>query len=185
MTARGPCVLPADIGTVASVRRSFCVAAGTVLQSQDGDDPFPGPVVALFRDGRGSGAGLFPLRQQRVPGEEVVEGLPVALRNGNVLPAEDDAVALDGADLCRLHDVGAVHADEAVGGQLLLERLEAHEREHRARFTLEMDLHVVLQPLDVEILSCVLHFFCSLNINTLHSYFCLDYAIFVPNLSRE
>lgn len=38
---------------------------------------------------------------------------------------------------------------------------------------------------EYEILSCILYFFCSLNINTLHSYFCLDCAIFVPILSRE
>ena len=38
---------------------------------------------------------------------------------------------------------------------------------------------------EYEILSRVLYFFCSLNINILHYRFCLDCAIFVPNLSRE
>ena len=38
---------------------------------------------------------------------------------------------------------------------------------------------------EYEILSCVSHFFCSLNISILYLYFCPDCAIFVPNLSRE
>lgn len=66
-------------------------------------------------------------------GQEIEEGLAVSLRNRDVLLAEDDAVAFDRADLRWLDDVRAVDADEAVGGELLLECLEAGERKDGVR----------------------------------------------------
>ena len=88
--------------------------------------------------------------EQRVFGQKVEERLPVVLRDGNVLLAEDDAVAFDRADLRRLHDEGAVDADEPVGGQLFFQRFETGQREHGMRLLLDVDLHVIFQPLDIE-----------------------------------
>ena len=44
--------------------------------------------------------------------DEVLEGLFVAVADGDIDVAEDDAVALDLADFALLHDEGAVHPDK-------------------------------------------------------------------------
>lgn len=49
-----------------------------------------------------------------------------------------------------MHDVGAVDADKTVGGKLLHQRFQAHERQDGMRFVLDVDLHVVLQLLNIE-----------------------------------
>lgn len=87
--------------------------------------------------------------KKRVGDQERVERLAVALRDGQVLLADDNPVALDGLHLRRLDDVRPVNPHEAVRRQLLLERLEVHERENGTGLVVDVDFDVVLQPLDV------------------------------------
>lgn len=82
--------------------------------------------------------------------DEVLEGLLVAVADGDVDVAEDDAVAVDFLDFVFLDDEGAVDADETAGGQQLLHVLHVHQREDGLLAGGGENFHIVLETLDVE-----------------------------------
>ena len=83
-------------------------------------------------------------------GDELGKRLLVGVGDGDILLAKDDAVAVDHLDFAPLHDKRAVHPYELTLGQHLFERLETQQREDGVWFAFEINLHIVLQALDVE-----------------------------------
>ena len=80
----------------------------------------------------------------------LLEALFVVVGDGDILLAEDNATSLDHLDLLGLHDKGAMHTDKTIRWQHILQVLHAHQGEDRLGLSLHIDLHIVLQPLDVE-----------------------------------
>ena len=81
--------------------------------------------------------------------DEILEGLLVAVADGDIDVAKDDAVALNLADFAFLDNEGAVHPDETRCGQHLLDGLHVHQREYGMGRLFGVDFHIILQTLDV------------------------------------
>ena len=62
-----------------------------------------------------------------IPIQKILKSLFVAVANGDVGLAKDDASPFDDSDFLLLHDVRSVHPHEARRGKLLLDGLHAHQ----------------------------------------------------------